>query len=305
MDREDVSAILRLGRFQYLLGGFFLFSVGYLLAVWAGADIDLGRFAFGYTVLACAHLSVSYTNDLFDAEADQYTTTTPFSGGSKVLVERPELRPVARVIGTGLILASLILGALFFWYYGIPPPYYGLVVLGNLLGYFYTAPPARLAYRGLGELATMVTIGLLVPAMGYLVASGGLDLAFLVFVPPLLLYGLLFIVTVQQPDMEGDLRGGKTTVIVRRGRLFGYLVAAVSASLASLYFLVVRVATPGASPVDLDGVFLLSLLPTTITIGVAIRGDVRFEGASRATTSSIGSLFTFVILLAVYLAAGI
>jgi 1,4-dihydroxy-2-naphthoate octaprenyltransferase len=39
--------------------------------------------------------------------------------------------------------------------------------MGNLVGWFYSAPPLRLAYRGLGEFSTAATVGFLVPAMGY------------------------------------------------------------------------------------------------------------------------------------------
>jgi 1,4-dihydroxy-2-naphthoate octaprenyltransferase len=305
MSREDVVAILKLGRFPFVIGGLLLFTFGYLLAVHAGADADLTRFLLGYAVLFCAHLSVSYSNDLYDQEADRHTTPTPISGGSKVLVERPDLIPVARVIAVGLIVASIALGVLFAIAYEMHPAFLGLVILGNMLGFFYTAPPVMLAYRGLGETSTMVTIGLLVPAMGYFVASGGLDLAFWAMVPALLLYGMVFILIVQLPDMEGDARAGKPSIIVRRGRAFGYRTAAMAAFLASLYFVVLGLVAPDATAVDLDAAFLASLVPLGLTAGGALRGDTTFEGAARSATATMGSLFAFNILFNAYMLTGL
>ncbi len=305
MDREDVFAILKLGRFPFVVGGLLLYIFGYLLAVHAGADADLTRFLFGYAVLFCAHLSVSYSNDLYDREADRHTTPTPISGGSKVLLERPDLVPTARAIAVGLIVASIALGVLFSLAYDMLPAFLGLVVLGNALGFFYTAPPVRLAYRGLGEMSTMITIGLLVPAMGYFVASGGLDLAFWAMVPALLMYGMVFILIVQLPDMEGDARAGKPSIIARRGRAFGYRTAAVAAALASLYFVLLGLVAPDATAVDLGAAFLASLVPLALTAGGVLRGDATFEGAAKSATATMGSLFAFNILFNAYMLAGL
>ncbi len=305
MEREDLVAILKLGRFPFVIGGLLLYIFGYMVAVYGGSEADLTRFTFGYVVLFCAHLSVSYSNDLFDVETDAHTTATPISGGSKVLVDRPDLIPAARRIAIGLILASLVLGALFVLAYDMHPAFFGLVLSGNLLGYYYSAPPVRLSHRGLGEAATTVTIGLLVPAMGYAVASGGLDGSFLVFVPAMLLYGIVFIIVVQLPDMEGDRLGGKPSIIVKRGRRFGYTVAAGAAALASLYFLALWSLAPGAAPVDLGVAFLCSLVPTGFAFAAAIVGDPRFEGAARSSTATLGSLFAFNILFNAYMVLGL
>lgn len=301
MDREDISAILRLGRFQFVVGGLLLYIFGALLAAHAGYRVDLAQSAFGYAILFCAHLSVSYSNDLFDVEADRHTMATPISGGSKVLVERPDLRPAARSIALGLIASSLILGLAFVWTYPVHPAFFVLVVLGNLIGYYYTAPPLRLAYQGLGEVSTMVTIGLLVPAMGYFATSGSLDGVFLVFVPALLMYGLVFIVVVQLPDMEGDRLGGKNSIIVRHGRPFGYRVAVVAAALASLHFAVLGLVAPGILPVDPGATFLISLVPTAFAAAAAMVGDPGFKGAARSATAVMASLFAFNILFDFYM----
>ena len=79
---------------------------------------------------------------------------------------------------------------------------------GNLLGWFYAAPPFRLAYRGLGELSTAISAGILIPGMGYLAQRGALDSLGLLFAIPLMLYGLGFILAVEIPDESPDRIGG-------------------------------------------------------------------------------------------------
>lgn len=191
--------VLRLGRLHFVLAGLLLFSWGALLAVLAGAEAAWGRFALGYLVLFPAHLSVSYSNDYFDAEADAYGTPTLFTGGSGILQAEPALRPLARAIALGLIGLSLVMGIVFAWRYGGGVGFVGLVLLGNLLGWFYAAPPLRLSYRGLGEAATAAMVGFLLPALGFLVMAGALEGPFLLVAPALLLYGASFIVAVQIP----------------------------------------------------------------------------------------------------------
>jgi len=48
-------------------------------------------------------------------------------------------------------------------------------------------------------------------------ANKTLDLLFLIFVLPSMLYSLAFIVSVEIPDLESDRLGGKNTLIVKRG----------------------------------------------------------------------------------------
>src|SRR5690606_16511018 len=79
--------IIKLGRPQFVVGGFLLFCVGALLAVLFNAEFILSKFIFGYTILFTAHLALHYSNDYFDVNTDQYTSPTPISGGSGILIQ--------------------------------------------------------------------------------------------------------------------------------------------------------------------------------------------------------------------------
>jgi 1,4-dihydroxy-2-naphthoate octaprenyltransferase len=297
-----IVQVLRLGRLHFVFGGFLLYLFGVMLAISAGADLDGARFAWGYAVVFCAHLSVSYSNDHFDADVDQRTRPTLFSGGSKVLVEHPELRRLSWGIAVGLIAISLTLGAAFIWMFGYPVWFYGLIALGNLLGWYYSAPPAKLAYRGMGEISTMVTAGLLLPAVGYTVVAGTLDLDFLVVLPTTLLYGLVFIINVQIPDIEADRLAGKATLVSRRGRVWAFEVTGVLMALATVYLVSMAVlGGPLGLPYDFGWFAVVSMITLATGMMSLIRRTVEVDSAGRLVTNNVSSIFLLLIVLNLYL----
>lgn len=50
-----------------------------------------------------------------------------------------------------------------------------IAVLAGVMGYFYSAPPIRLSYRGLGEIAIAIIFGPLLMTGAYLTAGGAID----------------------------------------------------------------------------------------------------------------------------------
>jgi len=174
-------------------------------------------------------------------------------------------------------------------------------VLGNLLGWFYSAPPLRLAYRGLGELAIVLCIGLLIPGMGYLVTSGHIDQDGLLFIMPLMLYGLAFILSVEIPDMEADRLGNKWNWVARKGRGFGFTVTGTALLLATLFFLCYPWFTQRAYPLDFHFLGILSLLPLGAGWIGLVRRPVEKLPATRVVYGIMIALTTFCILADGYL----
>ncbi|KAF5087706.1 prenyltransferase [Methanoculleus horonobensis] len=267
MDTRALRDFIRLGRFPFLLSGFIPFTAGALLASLLGARFTPAQFLFGYAAMAAAHLSVNYSNDYFDADADRFVEKTSISGGSGVLAVNPGLKPAAFRAAVILMAISILIGYLFVTVYDFPVIFLVFGIAGNLLGWFYTAPPIALAYHNLGEVANMITFGLLMPGAGYFVARGTLDAAFFAFAVPLCLYGLVFITSVEIPDLEGDIAGGKRTLVVRRGRVFGFALIGLAATLATAA-LAVFALTGFFAPVDFRPVALVSLIP----LGIALWG---------------------------------
>jgi 1,4-dihydroxy-2-naphthoate polyprenyltransferase len=295
MDTSMIK-LFNMARPKFLTAGLLLFILEAAWAILLGAQFSLARLLLGYLVLLPAHLSVSYSNDYFDVAADQQGKPTFFSGGTGILVNHPELRNPAKWIAIALIVCSIAIGLSFQILYSPPTWFMGLVILGNLSGWFYSAPPLRLAYRGLGEPAMMLSIGLLIPGLGYIVTSGHIDLDGLLFSIPLMLYGLAFILSVENPDMEADRMGNKRTWVARRGRSFGFSLTGAALLLATIFLFCVPRLTSRTYPVDFRLLGILSLLPLAAGIIGWIKRPLEPRPAARAVFWTLISYAAFSLL---------
>lgn len=293
------SKIITLGRFQFIFGGFMFFCAGALLALLLNAEFNLTKFILGYAALFAAQLSVSYSNDYFDVEIDKLQEPTHFSGGTGVLVANPELRKFSKNFALTLIVFSTILATVTTIIFHLPLSFFFLILSGNLLGWYYSAPPLKLSYRGFSEFATVLT-GFIVPATGYVILMGKLDLEFLIFTIPLMLYELLFIINAEIPDMEVDSAGGKKTSIVTHGREFGFIIAAIAALLATLIFFLMN--QTNLYPININWVMIaiISLIPLSTGILSAIKRPVNRNYAIKWVNYNILSLSIFIILINTY-----
>jgi 1,4-dihydroxy-2-naphthoate polyprenyltransferase len=293
------SKIITLGRFQFIFGGFMFFCAGALLALLLNAEFNLTKFILGYAALFAAQLSVSYSNDYFDVEIDKLQEPTHFSGGTGVLVANPELRKFSKNFALTLIVFSVILATVTTIIFHLPLSFFFLILSGNLLGWYYSAPPLKLSYRGFSEFATVLT-GFIVPATGYVLLMGKLDLEFLIFTIPLMLYELLFIINAEIPDMEVDSVGGKKTSIVAHGREFGFIIAAIAALLATLIFFLMN--KTNLYPININWVMIgiISLIPLSVGVLSATKRPVNRNYAIKWVNYNILSLSIFIILINTY-----
>jgi 1,4-dihydroxy-2-naphthoate octaprenyltransferase len=298
LNKSILINITKLTRIHFVIGGLIAFILGALIGLIYEATMDIEKLVFGYAILFCAHLSVSFSNDYFDSESDKNSHPTIFSGGSGVLVKHPELKGFSKKIAILLIVLSIALGTVFTIYYSFPWTFLGFVIIGNLLGWYYSAPPVRLVSRGLGELSTMVTAGILLPGMGYFIVVGGFDANFLIFILPILFYGLAFILNVEIPDLESDKMGDKTTFIVKYDRSFGFALIAFLFAISSIYFFTLSFIVE--SSINFLVVTLISLLPLFFGVFSAIIRPKDRKSATKYVTSNVASYIFFLIILDIY-----
>ena len=181
-----------------------------------------------------AHLAINVTNDIFDTLSgadDANPNPTKFSGGSRVvLYDLVSLRGLtllaaglyAAAAAIGLALVAITGSATLLW----------IGVAGIALGLAYTAPPLKLVYRGLGEIAVAIGFGPVMLLGAYVVQNDRIDPEALVLslVPGILIALILFVNEI--PDRVSDAQTGKRTLPTRfspeiiRG---AYLVAALIA----------------------------------------------------------------------------
>ncbi|MFQ5976894.1 MAG: prenyltransferase [Candidatus Heimdallarchaeota archaeon] len=298
---QKLYMILKLGRLHFVAAGLLLFIVGILLSALSGAKFSVDKFILGYAVLFTGQLAVSYSNDFFDLQADRFNTPTLFSGGSGVLLEDPDLISFAKWFSIFLMALSAILAGAFIALFSYSLLLLAYVVLANFVGWFYSAPPARLAYRGLGEAATTIVIGILIPGWGFLVLNGHFNFDFLIFAFPLLLYGFVFIISVEIPDMEADRLAGKKTLIAQKGCNFGFMINAILLSLATIYFLGIFALQVPLNAINPGIIAVLSLIPAVVGLLGLIRHSMDDNSASKGSFITISSLFLFLLLVNSYL----
>lgn len=136
-----------------------------------------------------------------------------------------------------LFSLSIVLGLVFTVLFSYPFTFFVFVVIANFVGWCYTAPPLKLVYRGFGEMITMLGAGFLIAGFGYFAVMKTIDVSFVLFSLPLLLFGFALSFYLEIPDRNVDLQGHKITLVVLKGERFGFVIGAVSLGLATLCFL--------------------------------------------------------------------
>jgi 1,4-dihydroxy-2-naphthoate polyprenyltransferase len=222
VDARAIWAFIKLGRPKFLVGGFVFYGLGAALAVAAGAPFEAARFAWGQLVVTAAQLMTHYANDFFDLEADRANRTpTRWSGGSRVLPEGGLPPAIALVAALGLGVLALGAGLALALRTPDLPLLFPIAVAMTTLAWAYSAPPLRLAARGLGELTTAAVVTLCVPVLGYYLQAGEIHPR--IFAASLLPCVLQFamLLAIELPDAAGDAIAGKRTLVVRLGAVAG------------------------------------------------------------------------------------
>lgn len=298
-DKDTLIKIIKLGRPQFTFGILMYFLIGTLFAILLNAQFDFTKFIWGYLILFMASMATHYSNDYFDFKVDQFGTRTPFSGGSGILVENPELRELSKRLAYLFISLSIIIAALFTLYYSFPVSFFLFVLFGNALVWFYSAPPIKLSYRGVGEFGNLLN-GFIMPGAGYFVTMGTIDLSFVVFSIPFLFLQLMFTLGVEIPDMEGDKLGGKITWIVSRGREFGFKLMGISVLMATISFLIIPFTNLFPQIIDFRILTIISLIPLSLGLYGFWKRPVDKITATKLATLNVGSLFAVWILVNCY-----
>ncbi len=294
------ASLIKVARLPFLIAGLVLFLLGALVGANVGGRLLADSLLLGYLGVFAARLSVHFSNDYFDADTDMPGGESLIGGGSGVLRDYLEMRAPVRRIAIALICISLAAGSAFVLLYSLPVWILGLMLFGNLLGWFYSAPPLRLSERGLGEACYVFAAGFLEPAVGYMAARRALDAAGLFFLAPLLIYALASILNAEIPDFEADSAAKKRNWIARWGRRVGFGISGALLLSASVYFFLLPVLFP-ASPADGRILGLLSLLPAVFGLAGLLLHPAQRLSATRLATATVVSLVVFGILTDTYL----
>ena len=236
------------------------FLVATLIPLLIGALVawsKTGVFSWFYLLLTVLgglllHMGTNMINDYFDHKSrnDELNRqfVRPFSGGSR-MIQLGLLTPLEVLCASLLcFVAGSFIGIYLFVVRG--PLIFILGLIGVISGFFYTAPPFKLANRGFGELVVGINFGLLMVLGSYYVQIQHLALEpFLVALPVMFL--IMAVIYINEfPDYEADKEVGKATLVVRLGRkraVVGYIIIMGLAYLSIIITSLIRTISPYAA----------------------------------------------------------
>jgi 1,4-dihydroxy-2-naphthoate octaprenyltransferase len=218
------------------------------------AWVVIGTFHWGLFFLTlvagvCLHIGTNVANDYYDHVSSDDDINTeyvrPFTGGSR-MIQKGIMTP-REVLAESLVFFAVgcAIGLYLAWIRG--PIILLLGLIGVFCGFFYTAPPFRLANHGIGEMVVGINFGVLMVLGSFYVQTGtlrwepvaaGLPVTFLIA-------AVLYINEFQ--DYTADKAVGKDHLVVRLGKkkaVLGYLVIMGLAYLSVLLGVAVKVITP-------------------------------------------------------------
>jgi 1,4-dihydroxy-2-naphthoate octaprenyltransferase len=247
-------AFIRLGRPKFLAYSLLLYGLGAATVVHDGGGVRIAPFAHGLAFVWLAHLMTHYANERFDLVADAANVApTGWTGGSRVLVEGYLPARVSLTAACALLVAASALA--------LAMPSFGtraLALLVLALGWFYTAPPIALNYRGLGEVAVAVGLNVAVPFLAYGLQGGriGASSALVAVVVPTFVAQVARMLVMNLMDREGDERVGKRTLAVALGS--ARTMAAFTGAQIVVYAAVLVLVLAGVLPALAGGAMFLT-----------------------------------------------
>jgi 1,4-dihydroxy-2-naphthoate octaprenyltransferase len=160
-----------------------------------------------------------YISEWGDLEGDRMNkNSNPFSGGSKILVERLLPSWTSLVLGYGCLGAAVIIGLTIFFRHQTGPWTLPLGAIGIFSGFFYSIRPFRWAYRGLGEVLIGICYSWLPIATGFYLFTGFFNPQVFFLSIPVGLSIVNVILLNEFPDEDADRAAGKRNVLVRFGK---------------------------------------------------------------------------------------
>lgn len=185
------------------------------------------------------HVATNVYNDIYDTiqGTDKVNVhRNESSGGSGVLLDNPELIGKMYFLArTGLVVALLGTVALTFLIEKhLHFVLWALFLVSAFFSKYYTAPPFKLAYRGLGEVSVWLAFGPMAVLIAAVSQNMALQAHLLWLMPATGLSTSSILLVGQMIDLEADRKGGKHGVASRMGTRFTsvlYVVVQVALAL--------------------------------------------------------------------------
>ena len=267
MTSDRLRAWWKASRPPFYIATFVPLLAGWMLAVRDGAPRQVGLFLLINLYSVMVHFATNLANDYFDHF--QGADSGGSIGGS-------------RMLQAGLITIAELRASLLFLYLGsfalavgymtvagmwILSPFVAISIFSSI---FYTAPPIRYGYHGLGEVFAGLNMGPVMVLGTYWIMTGHPSReAVLISIPiGIMVAGILYYQSI--PDMETDEAVGKMTLTVRLGRAGAY--AGLILQWIAVYLLILGLAADRIlSPVVLASLLTIPILVRLLRIMPTVR----------------------------------
>lgn len=204
--------------------------------------------------IVLAHSAADFIDDYFDFKNGNLGNKEQQFHDSPLI--RGEITPRQVIIATLIcLIPALAIGAYLLVTVGAPVLY--MMALGTFIVYFYTAPPFKLNYRGVGESALFLAFGPMIVFGVYFVLTGQFSWEPILVSLPIGIFTMNVGLVSNTFDYEDDVQSGKRTLPVR----FGQRAAVrVLNAISWLAFLVIA----GAAALQIIPVWTLAMVPLAL-----------------------------------------
>jgi len=291
-------------RFHYASASFMPGILGGMIAWTTDGEFHPGHFLLVLLGLILNHCALNMTDDYYDfrhlVDALATDRENPYTGGSGTLstglIEPKAMRKVFSVFYVIAIGIGILLGIM------RGPFVFSLLAIGFFCALFYTAPPIRFGYRGLGEIAQLLCFGPGIGLGAYYVQTQRISWeAFWGTLP----FGIMLfsMITINEiPDYLEDRKAGKLNLVARFGRETGVWLFTVS--LLSAYAAILIGIILGRIP----ALGLISLLTLPIALKTVFILKVHYRDRVKMAPANLGMIcthnFTAILLMFAYFLIG-
>jgi len=281
MNRVQLIALIKMGRFFVLIAGIIAYFLGLSIAFYDLGFILIPNAIIGLLILITATLAAHYANEYADVDTDSLSRRTWFSGGSGVLPSK--IIPPSWALNSAILLGiiCILITSISFYYQYITLYVVLITAVGLLGGWFYSMPPLRLERTPLGEIDNAFLGGFLMPLIAYVPQTGIFSLKEIIILTPVALAVFVNLLGVHWIDRKADRSVGKKTLVVTLGKrvkkvhgLFVILIYVLSALM--VFTLPLKV-----------------LIAIFLTIPIAIYSVVKFEKSPAFSSFLMSSIMIF------------
>jgi 1,4-dihydroxy-2-naphthoate octaprenyltransferase len=246
---STIKAWIQLQELPKHLANVLPFLLGTVLAYWEAGTINWAVFWVALVALYFVTNGTYIANEYFDYENDKANTTriggadrvgVTTTGGTRVLVKGQIRRRDALIASIACFIIAIPIGLYLQLVLGTGPLTIPLGAIALFIGWFYTAPPIKASYRGLGELFIAVGQGLVIFGAYYVQRGASMlpivaSLSWFVALPALKIIR-------EFPDYEADRSTAKRGLTIifgreRMARVYGVMIVVAIALFVPVFLM--------------------------------------------------------------------